>query len=70
MAGGLLRSPGSHLRVAIDAGLPDYTVSLAPLEPAHGAVLMAADQAGVRLSRERLLQSGPAHTFFATAETG
>ena len=70
MAGGLLRSPGSILRDAIDASLPDYAVSVSQLEPAHGAVLMAADLAGVRLARERLVESGPSHTFFATAEPG
>lgn len=70
VAGGLLRNRGPLMRDAIDAGLPDYTVSVSRLEPAHGAVLMAADQAGVRLTTARLVESGPSHAFFATAETG
>jgi len=70
MAGGLLRSGGSLIKDAIEASLPDYSVSVSRLEPAHGAVLMAADRTGVRLPTERLAESGPAHAFFATAESG
>jgi hypothetical protein len=33
-----------------------------------GAVLMAADRAGVRPSLERLVESGPPAAFFATTE--
>ena len=68
MTGGLLRNPGSHLRDSVRADLHDYVVSTSPLEPVHGAVLMAADRSGVRIPAERLADSGPAPEFFATAE--
>jgi N-acetylglucosamine kinase-like BadF-type ATPase len=68
MAGGLLRHPGSHLRDSVTADLPDYVVSTSPLEPAHGALLMAADSLGVHIPAERLAVSGPEPDFFATAE--
>jgi N-acetylglucosamine kinase-like BadF-type ATPase len=69
LAGGLLRSRGSLVREEIEAELPDYSVSISRLEPAHGAVLMAADQAGIRLPTQRLVGSGPPSGFFSTAET-
>jgi N-acetylglucosamine kinase-like BadF-type ATPase len=66
LAGGLLRSPGSHLRDAIVAELLDWSVSVARLEPAFGAVLLAADHAGVGISVERLAETGPDRAFFDT----
>jgi N-acetylglucosamine kinase-like BadF-type ATPase len=68
LAGGLLRSPGSDLREAIAASLPDDVVVVARLEPVHGAVLVAADRQGFRPSLERLLSSGPPNDFFSTTE--
>ena len=68
LAGGLLRSRGAHLRDAIAAELPDHTVSVARLEPAYGALLAAADGAGLRLSPARLAATGPGREFFATSE--
>ena len=68
MAGGLLRSQSSHLRDALHAGLPDFSVEVSSLEPVHGAVLMAADRAGMRPPVERLVESGPPAAFFATSE--
>ena len=68
MAGGLLRSQSSHLRDAVQAGLPDFRVEVSSLEPVHGAVLMAADRAQMRPPVARLVESGPPAAFFATTE--
>ena len=68
LAGGLLRSPALHLQEAIAASLPDWDVSVAGLEPAYGALLAAADRAGLQLSPARLGATGPGPQFFATSE--
>jgi len=68
LAGGLLRSRGSHLRDAIATELPEHTVSVARLEPAYGALLAAADRAGLQLSPAQLAATGPGRGFFATSE--
>ena len=66
LAGGLLRGRSTSLIGAIEDDLPGYDVSVTELEPVHGAVLMAADQAGMRLPRERLARGGPPPEFFST----
>jgi N-acetylglucosamine kinase-like BadF-type ATPase len=66
LAGGLFRHPGTDLRDAIAAALPRYRLQSTRLEPAYGALLMAADERGIRLDVERLEATGPAIAFFAT----
>ena len=69
LAGGLLRSRGSHLRDAIAAEPAGTTPSsVARLEPAYGALLAAADRAGLQLSPAQLAATGPGREFFATSE--
>lgn len=69
LAGGVFRHPGSDLRDAIAAALPRYHLQTTRLEPAYGALLMAADERRVRLDIERLGATGPAIAFFATGGT-
>lgn len=66
LGGGLLRHHCTDLVDAIRAGLPDWSVACATVEPAFGALLLAADEAGVRPSLERLRASGPGAAFFET----
>ena len=66
LAGGVFRHHGSDLRDAIAAALPRYRLQSTRLEPAYGALLMAADERRVRLDIERLGATGPAISFFAT----
>ncbi len=66
LAGGVFKHHGTDLRDAITAALPGYRVEATPLEPAHGAVLLAADHDGVRLDTARLRSTGPSATFFDT----
>jgi N-acetylglucosamine kinase-like BadF-type ATPase len=66
LAGGLLRGRSTSLIRAFHDTLPGHEVSVCELEPVHGAVLMAADQAGQRLSRERVAQGGPPPGLFST----
>lgn len=68
MAGGLLRNRGSQLRESVSSDLPEFVVSVSSLEPVLGAVLMAGDRSKVRPSRRRLVESGPAPSFYSTAE--
>lgn len=68
MAGGLLRNLGSQLRDSVSAELHDYVVSISPLQPVFGALLMAADRSGVRIPPERFAGSVPAPDLFHTAE--
>jgi N-acetylglucosamine kinase-like BadF-type ATPase len=69
LAGGVLRGLSPELRDALAQALPDYTVTNARLEPAHGALLTAADRAGLRPTEERLVETGPPPAFFATTDT-
>jgi N-acetylglucosamine kinase-like BadF-type ATPase len=66
LGGGLLRHPCPDLADAVAEGLPGWHVVRASVEPAFGALLLAADQAGARPSRERLRESGPDASFFGT----
>lgn len=69
MAGGLLRNASSQLRDSVGTDLHDHVVSISPLEPVYGALLMAADESGARVPAEGLAASGPGPDFFATAES-
>ncbi len=66
LAGGVFRHHGTDLREAISAVLPASHVTSAILEPAYGALLMAADRAGLQLEVERLVSTGPDIRFFDT----
>ncbi len=66
LGGGLLRHHCTDLVDAITAGLPGWSVACATVEPAFGALLLAADEVGVRPSLERLRASGPGAAFFET----
>lgn len=70
MAGGLLRHAGSQLWDSVSAELQDYVVSISPLQPVYGALLMAADRSGLRIPAERFAVGGPAADFFHTAQHG
>jgi len=66
LAGGIFKHHGSDLRVAISEALAEYRVTPLLLEPVHGAVLLAADELGLRLDPERLVTSSPEARFFET----
>lgn len=66
LAGGVFKHHGTDLRDAITAALPGYHFEAASLEPAYGAVLLAADHDGVHLDTERLRSTGPSASFFDT----
>jgi N-acetylglucosamine kinase-like BadF-type ATPase len=66
LAGGVFRHHGSELRENIMAALPRYRVASTTPEPVYGALLTAAQEAGVQLDLERLLASGPAASLFET----
>jgi N-acetylglucosamine kinase-like BadF-type ATPase len=66
LAGGVFRHHGTDLREAIAAVLPSSHVTSTILEPAYGALLMAADRAGRQLEVERLEATGPDIRFFDT----
>jgi N-acetylglucosamine kinase-like BadF-type ATPase len=66
LAGGVFKHHGSDLRVAISEALAEYRVAPQLLEPVHGAVLLAADDLGLRLDRGRLVTSSPEAGFFDT----
>lgn len=66
-SGGVFRGPGSELWSAIEAALPGYAVAASDSEPVFGAVLLAADEAGVRPDVDAMIGSGPGPAFFHTA---
>lgn len=66
LGGGLLRHHCTDLVDAIVAGLPGCRVAQAAVEPAYGALLIAADAVGAKPSLDRLRGSGPGATFFRT----
>jgi N-acetylglucosamine kinase-like BadF-type ATPase len=66
LAGGVLRHPCRDLVDAITEGLPGFAISRATVEPVYGALLLAADAAGVAPRLERLRASGPGEDFFRT----
>ncbi len=68
LAGGVFRHHGTDLRDAIAAALPRFRLQATRLEPAFGALLLAADERDERLDVERLRATGPDHSFFDTEE--
>ena len=66
LGGGILRHPCPDLADAVAEGLPGWQVVRAGVEPAFGAVLLAADEVGAHPSLERLRESGPDTRFFGT----
>ena len=66
LSGGLLRHHCTDLVDAIVAGLPGCRVAQAAVEPAYGALLIAADAVSAKPSLDRLRESGPEATFFRT----
>ena len=67
LAGGVLRHPAASLHAdAIARGVPDAVAVRASWEPAAGAVLLACDEAGFVPAPDRLRESLPADSFFAT----
>jgi N-acetylglucosamine kinase-like BadF-type ATPase len=66
-SGGVFRGPGSELSDAIKAALPGFTVVASDAEPVYGAVMLAADEAGVRPDLRTMTRSGPGAGFFHTA---
>lgn len=66
LAGGVFRHQGTELREAISEVLPGCRVASAILEPAYGAVLMAADGAGLRPDIDRMVSTGPGPELFHT----
>lgn len=66
LAGGVFKHRSTGLRDAIAAAVPGFHVAPAPLEPAYGALLMAADQIGCQPDADRMVATGPEPGFFAT----
>ena len=67
LGGGILRHPCPRMLAdAVAEGLPGWQVVRSAVEPAFGALLLAADEVGARLSLERLRESGPDAQFFGT----
>jgi N-acetylglucosamine kinase-like BadF-type ATPase len=66
LGGGLLRHPCPDLAEAVTEDLPGWHVVRASVEPAFGALLLAADEAGARPSLQRLRETGPEAPFFET----
>lgn len=66
LGGGILRHPCPDLADAVAEGLPGWQVVRSAVEPAFGALLLAADEVGASLSLERLRESGPDARFFGT----
>jgi N-acetylglucosamine kinase-like BadF-type ATPase len=66
VSGGLLRHEGRGLMDAITARLSGFVVVRSTTEPVVGAVLIAADAAGLAVDPERLGASSPYAAFFET----
>ncbi len=66
LGGGLLRHPCPDLADAVAEGLPGWRIARASVEPAFGALLLAADAAGSDPSLARLRETGPEASFFET----
>jgi N-acetylglucosamine kinase-like BadF-type ATPase len=66
VTGGVLRHHCTDLVDTLAGELPEFRLVRASVEPAYGALLMAADAAGVRPGLEELCRSGPDEAFFRT----
>jgi N-acetylglucosamine kinase-like BadF-type ATPase len=66
VTGGVLRHHCTDLVDRVARALPEFHIVRATVEPAYGALLMAADRAGLRPSLEQLRASGPPASFFET----
>jgi N-acetylglucosamine kinase-like BadF-type ATPase len=66
LGGGLMRHHCPDLADAVAEGLPGWRVVRASVEPAFGALLLAADGIGARPDLRRLRDSGPEAAFFET----
>jgi N-acetylglucosamine kinase-like BadF-type ATPase len=66
VTGGVLRHHCTDLVDRVARSLPEFEVVRATVEPAYGALLMAADRAGLAPSLERLRASGPPSSYFET----
>jgi N-acetylglucosamine kinase-like BadF-type ATPase len=69
LAGGIFKHHGTDLRTAITDALGGYDITALRLEPVHGAVLMAADDLGLRPDTSLLASSGPEAGFFDSSPT-
>jgi N-acetylglucosamine kinase-like BadF-type ATPase len=66
VTGGVLRHHCTDLLDGVVARLPGFRLVRPAAEPAFGALLLAADAAGLVLDPERLRTSGPDEAFFRT----
>ncbi len=66
LAGGVLRHHCPDLADLLTRELAEFVVSRSSVEPAHGALLLAADAAGVTLDAALLRASGPPADYFET----
>lgn len=65
--GGVFRHRCTDLSDAIEAGLPGYSIVASGAEPVIGAVMLAADELGVRPDVDLMARTGPGTEFFYTA---
>lgn len=66
VTGGVLRHHCTDLVDCLARALPEFRLVRASVEPVYGALLLAADEAGLRPSLERLRETGPPATYFET----
>lgn len=66
VTGGVLRHHCTDLVDRLGMALPDFHLVRASVEPVYGALLLAADAAGLAPSLEHLRATGPAATYFET----
>ncbi|MFV2063076.1 MAG: N-acetylglucosamine kinase [Chloroflexota bacterium] len=66
ISGGVFRHHGSDLMDAVSDGLAGFRIERSAVEPVYGALLTAADEHGLSLDIERLLETGPGRSFFDT----
>ena len=64
--GGVLRHHCTDLLDAVVALLPGFRLVRPAAEPAFGALLLAADAAGLTVDPERLRATGPGEAIFRT----
>jgi N-acetylglucosamine kinase-like BadF-type ATPase len=66
VTGGVIRHHCTDLVDALARALPAFEMVRASIEPVYGALLLAADGAGIRPDPERLRATGPEAAYFAT----
>jgi N-acetylglucosamine kinase-like BadF-type ATPase len=66
VTGGVLRHHCTDLVDALGRALPSFRLVRASVEPVFGALLLAADSAGISPDPDRLRESGPDAAYFAT----